>query len=164
MALLRQGLTPHGVALAVAFGLAAGIFPVIGVTTLLAIGIGAVLRLNQPAMQLANWAAYPLQILLIVPLVRLGEWISGAPPTPFAVSRVVAQIAQDPAEAAAVFGMLGVHGTLGWLVVLPFVVLGVYRLLLPALRAAHRRLGGTVDASQGDEAGRRLGPVTPKSS
>ena len=30
VALLRQGLTPEGIALSLAFGLAAGIFPVIG--------------------------------------------------------------------------------------------------------------------------------------
>ena len=60
LGLLRQGLSPEGIALSLAFGLAAGIFPVIGATTLLGLAIGPLLRLNQPALQLASWLAYPL--------------------------------------------------------------------------------------------------------
>ena len=133
--LLRQGLSPEGVALSLAFGLAAGIFPVIGAPTLLGLAIGGILRLNQPALQLANWLAHPLQLILILPLVRLGEWVAGVPPTPFAVSHVVARVTADPVEAIATYGMTGVHGILGWVTVLPFLVVGLYRLLLPALRA-----------------------------
>ena len=96
MALLRQGLTPEGVALSLAFGVAAGLFPVIGATTLLGLGIGIVLRLNQPALHLANWLAYPLQLAMIVPLVRLGEWLAGVPPVSFSVVQVVAAITSDP--------------------------------------------------------------------
>jgi uncharacterized protein (DUF2062 family) len=140
MALLRQGLTPEGIALSLAFGLAAGIFPVIGATTFLGLGIGAILRLNQPALQLANWLAYPLQLVLIIPLVRLGEWVAGAPPMPFSVPQVVSRVAADPLDAVMAFGMTGVHGILGWITMLPFVVVVVYRLLLPALRAAGDRV------------------------
>jgi uncharacterized protein (DUF2062 family) len=147
MALLQQGLTPEGIALA--FGLAAGIFPVIGATTLLGLVIGTILRLNQPALQLANWLAYPLQLVLILPLVRLGEWVLGVPPVSFSVSHVVARVAADPVEAVATFGMTGLHGILGWATVLPFVVLGLYRLLLPALRAAKRRLPPAAGFSAG---------------
>jgi uncharacterized protein (DUF2062 family) len=149
IALLRQGLTPEGIALALAFGLAAGIFPVIGATTLLGLVTGAILRLNQPALQLANWLAYPLQLVLILPLVRLGEWVLGAPPASFSVSHVVARVAADPVEAVATFGTTGLHGILGWVTVLPFVVLGLYRLLLPVLRAAKRRLAPAAGFSDG---------------
>jgi uncharacterized protein (DUF2062 family) len=147
--LLRQGLSPEGIALSLAFGLAAGIFPVIGATTLLGLAFGAIMRLNQPALQLANWLAHPLQLLLILPLVRLGEWVAGVPPTPFAVSDVVARVATDPVDAIATYGMTGLHGILGWVTVLPFVVLGLYRLLLPVLRAAGRRLRPAADPSAG---------------
>lgn len=140
MRLLRQGLTPQGVALSLAVGAAAGTFPVIGATTLLALGLGALLRLNQPALQLANWLVYPLQLVLILPFVRLGEWMLGVPPMPFAVAQVVARVAADPVDAAAAFGATGLHGILGWASVVPFLVLGLYRLLLPVLRAASRRM------------------------
>jgi len=135
-ALLRQGLTPEGVALSLAFGVAAGLFPVIGATTLLGLAVGVALRLNQPALQLANWLAYPLQLAMIVPLVRLGEWLSGAPPVSFSVVQVVASTSSDPLG----FGMTGLHGILGWVAIVPFVVLVLYRVLLPALRAMQSRV------------------------
>jgi len=160
LGLLRQGLSPEGIALSLAFGLAAGIFPVIGATTLLGLAIGAILRLNQPALQLANWLAHPLQLILILPLVRLGERVAGVPPTPFAVSQVVARVAADPVDALAAFGMTGLHGILGWVTVLPFVVLGLYRLLLPVLRAASRRVRPAAGPSGGGAGAVGMGPAT----
>jgi uncharacterized protein (DUF2062 family) len=139
-ALLRQGLTPEGVALSLAFGVAAGLFPVIGATTLLGLAVGVALRLNQPALQLANWLAYPLQLAMIVPLVRLGEWLSGAPPVSFSVVQVVASTSSDPLGTLEQFGMSGLHGILGWVAIVPFVVLVLYRVLLPALRAMQSRV------------------------
>jgi len=136
---LRQGLTPEKLALSLAFGLAAGIFPVLGTTTLLAFVIGVVLGLNHPSMQLANWLAYPLQLALIVPFVRLGEWIAGAPRQSFAVPAVVDRFAADPFGALAAFGLTGAHGVLGWITVVPLAVPALFGLLLPGLRALSRR-------------------------
>jgi uncharacterized protein (DUF2062 family) len=164
LGLLRQGLSPEGIALSLAFGLAAAIFPVIGATTLLGLAIGAILRLNQPALQLANWLAYPLQLVLILPLVRLGEWVAGVPPMPFAVSHVVARVTADPVGAVTSFGMTGLHGILGWVTVLPFVVLGLYRLLLPALRAANRRVRPAGGTSAGEASAERIDPATPETT
>lgn len=136
--LLRQGLTPEGIALALAFGLAAGVFPVLGTTTLLGVAIAAILRLNQPALQLANWLAYPLQLVLILPFVRLGEWLVGVPPASFSVAEVARGVAADPTQAVAAFGVTGLHAVLGWVVVVPIGVLVLYRVLLPVLRASRR--------------------------
>lgn len=138
MGLLRQGLSPEGVALALAFGLAAGVFPLLGTTTLLGVAIAAVLRLNQPALQLANWLASPLQLVLIPPFVRLGEWLVGVPPASFSVAEVARSVAADPAQAVAAFGMAGLHAVLGWVAVVPIGVLVLYRALLPLLRAARQ--------------------------
>lgn len=139
-ALLRQGLTPEGVALSLAFGVAAGLFPVIGATTLLGLAIGVALRLNQPALHLANWLAYPLQLAMIVPLVRLGEWLAGAPSMSFSVVQILSGTSSDPLGTLQRFGMTGLHGILGWIAVVPIVVLVLYRALLPALRAAQSRV------------------------
>jgi len=136
---LRQGLTPEGLALSLAFGLAAGVFPVIGATTLLAFVVGVAFRLNHPALQLANWLAYPAQLALILPFVRLGEWISGAPRASLAVPVVVDRFVADPFGALGAFGLTGMHGVLGWFAVVPIAVPALFGLLLPGLRAARSR-------------------------
>jgi hypothetical protein len=69
---LRQGVSPRRLALTLALGFAIGCIPVVGVTTALCIVVALALRLNFPAIQVANYAAMPLQLLLIVPFVRLG--------------------------------------------------------------------------------------------
>jgi len=69
---LRQGITPRRLALTLALGFAIGCFPVVGITTALCVLVAFALRLNFPAIQAANWLAAPLQLLLIVPFVRLG--------------------------------------------------------------------------------------------
>ena len=59
-ALLRQGLTPEGIALSLAFGVAAGLFPVIGATTFLGLALGsgpAPQPAGAPARQLAGLPA-----------------------------------------------------------------------------------------------------------
>jgi uncharacterized protein (DUF2062 family) len=138
--LLRQGLTVEVLALSLASGVAVGLFPVIGATTVLGLGIGVILRLNLPALQLANWMAYPLQLAMIVPLVRLGEWLLGASPVTFSVPQVVASAADDPLGTLGRYGMTGLHGVLGWIAVVPLVVLVLYGALLPTLRGVRVRV------------------------
>jgi uncharacterized protein (DUF2062 family) len=72
---LQQGLSPRRLALTLSLGFAIGCIPVVGVPTLLCAGLALALGLNQPAIQAANYAVMPLQLLLIVPLVRLGGWL-----------------------------------------------------------------------------------------
>jgi uncharacterized protein (DUF2062 family) len=72
---MRQGISPRRLALTLALGFAVGCIPVVGVPTLLCAGLALALRLNLPAIQAANYAAMPLQVALIWPLVRLGEWM-----------------------------------------------------------------------------------------
>ena len=69
---LLQGISPKRLALTLALGFAIGCIPVLGVTTTLCIAVALTWRLNFPVIQAANWAAAPLQLVLIVPFVRLG--------------------------------------------------------------------------------------------
>ncbi len=72
IACLLEGVSPQRLALTLALGFAIGCIPVFGVTTALCALLALTLRLNFPAIQAANWAAAPLQVVLIVPFVRLG--------------------------------------------------------------------------------------------
>lgn len=69
---LRQGMSPRRLALTLALGFAVGCIPVVGVPTLLCAALALGLRLNLPAIQAANYAAMPLQLVLILPFARLG--------------------------------------------------------------------------------------------
>lgn len=80
---LCQGISPERLALTLALGFAIGCLPMIGIPTALCLLIALGLRLNVPAIQAANYAAMPLQFILILPFVRLGGWMftAGNPAT-----------------------------------------------------------------------------------
>lgn len=46
-------------------------------------------RLNQPAIQLVNWVVYPLQFALLIPLIRMGEWIFAARPAGISLAQIL---------------------------------------------------------------------------
>lgn len=72
---LSQGISPRRLALTLALGFAIGCIPVVGVPTLLCAALAFAFRLNFPVIQAANYAVMPLQLVLIVPFVRLGRWL-----------------------------------------------------------------------------------------
>lgn len=79
---LRMGVSPQRLALTLALGFAIGCLPVVGITTALCALVALALRLNLPAIQAANYAAMPVQLILIVPLMRLGSWMFTSRPQP----------------------------------------------------------------------------------
>ena len=75
--LLRAGLSPEQLALTVGLGVAFGLVPLFGITTLVSVAVALRLRLNVAAMQLAAHLMSAFQLLLLIPLLRAGATIMG---------------------------------------------------------------------------------------
>ena len=75
--LIKQGLTPSKLALVMAIGMTISVFPVLGLSTLVCTLLAIILRLNLPAIHVANCIAFPIQILLFFPFLKIGETLSG---------------------------------------------------------------------------------------
>jgi uncharacterized protein (DUF2062 family) len=142
---LRQGISPRRLALTLALGFAVGCIPVFGIPTVLCAALALLLRLNQPAIQMANYAAAPLQLALIVPFVRLGRWLipSHSGPAPIGFAFDPRALLHLPAlHLAASMGDLAGKALLAWLLVaIPAVALMTFALTrmlrrIPALNAA----------------------------
>ena len=137
---LCQGITPRRLAITLALGFAVGCIPVIGLPTALCAVIALAFRLNQPAIQAANYVAMPFQVGLIVPLVRLGAKLFPMASTrAMDVSALVHSpmqvLAHSPRMAIEVGGMAG-QALFAWLLLaVPAVVL-----LTPVLTLVLRRL------------------------
>jgi hypothetical protein len=69
---LLQGIAPRRLAFTLALGFVLGFIPLLGVPTGLCVVAALAFRLNQPAIQVANYAAMPFQLALMVPFVKLG--------------------------------------------------------------------------------------------
>jgi uncharacterized protein (DUF2062 family) len=137
---LRQGISPRRLALTLALGFAIGCIPVLGIPTVVCAALALALRLNLPAIQAANYAVMPLQLVLILPFVRLGGWIVSSGPNPAAKASALLHAA--PFTLVTQLGSLAAQALLAWLVIaVPAVLLLTFTLTLllrriPALAAA----------------------------
>ena len=62
--LLKQGMDPSRLSLALTSGALIGVFPILGIATFVCRGVAAFFRLNHPAIQLANYIVFPMQLVL----------------------------------------------------------------------------------------------------
>ena len=135
---LRQGATPEAVSAAVVVSFAIAIVPFIGVTTLLCLLAGRLFRLNHVVMQIINHTAFPLQVLLIVPFVRLGETLSGARHFALTPEAIIDEFNRSVPDFLEKFWLTGLHGLIGWAVTVPlacwllhFFLRATFRKVLP---------------------------------
>ena len=133
---LRQGATPESVSAAVVVSFAIAVNPIIGTTTLGCLLAGRVFRLNHVVMQVVNHAAFPLQLLLIVPYVRIGETIVGARHFSLKPSAIIDEFNRSIPDFLEKFWLTGLHGLIGWALTVPLACW----LLHLILRRTFRRL------------------------
>jgi len=137
---LTQGLLPEKVALTVAVGLTIAVNPIVGTTTILCFAAAVALGLNQPIIQAVNFSTYALQLLLIFPFIRLGEWLFRAPREHRSLDRLLALMREDLGLALADVGVTLLHAFVAWLAVSPLLIAALYFGTLPAFRALARRI------------------------
>jgi uncharacterized protein (DUF2062 family) len=137
---LTQGVSPEKIALTLAVGSAAALFPILGTTTLLCIAAGVALKLNQPIIQSINALCGLIWIPLFIAFVRLGEILTRAGATKLDISAMFPMFRHHPAEFFREFGATAWHGVLGWAVFAPIWIPLAYFVTRFPLRAAARKI------------------------
>jgi len=132
--LLKQGITPEKIALCTALGISIGIFPVLGSTTLLCTLAAFIFKVNLPLIQLVNYLAYPLQLLLILPFIRAGEFLFREAPITLAVPQMLQMIRQDVLGAIRSLWTVTLHAMAVWLFIGPLLTVILTRILTPVIR------------------------------
>jgi uncharacterized protein (DUF2062 family) len=124
---LRQGWTPDAVSWSVAWGLTWSVFPIYGTTTLALGVIGVIWRLNHPILQSINYLMAPVKLLMIIPYIRLGEWLF-RPEHPFTLSipEFTMRFKEAPMETLGEFAATFLHAICGWGITMPFLMAGSY--------------------------------------
>jgi len=114
--LLNEGLTAEKMAKALAAGFVLGMTPMLGISTVLAVMVAAVFKLNQVAIQVANYAAYPAQIIMFIPFIRIGEWVFGLEPAAINPSDIATMFSDDFQFSVQLYGQSLLAGWLSWLI------------------------------------------------
>ena len=150
---LTQGITPEKIALTLAVGSALALFPILGTTTILCLLAGILLRLNQPIIQIVNGVCVPLHLPAILGCVRMGQWLFREPRTYLHIRYMNQMFWDDPSLFFHRFGVIALHASAAWALLLPVWIPLVYFVFLPVLReldrmraaaaAAKGSLGGT---------------------
>lgn len=136
--ILKRGVEPKQLALSAALGLTLGIFPICGVTVLLC-GIAATLlgsTIQAPTLMLANFIATPIELSLVIPFLRVGEFITGGAHLPLTSDALKKLITGQASHEV----LLGVgHALIGWLVTAPFIFMVLYILFIPIFKFSVRK-------------------------
>ncbi len=131
---LKLGLSPEKLALTIALGITLGVTPVLGSTGLLCTLAALFFRLNLPAIQLVNWLVYPLQLALLVPLLRAGAHLFGKDSADFSLFVILQLIRTDALRAMGILWTATLHALLVWLAA-GLVATGLFYLcLVPILK------------------------------
>jgi uncharacterized protein (DUF2062 family) len=110
----RQGLTPHKLAATCAAGVLIGIFPIFGTTTILCFGVAIAFRLNIPIIQLVNYLVAPLQLLFIIPFIKIGTILFHLNPFPYDMDQLVTMYRTDFFLLLKEAGLALMLGTAVW--------------------------------------------------
>ena len=141
--LLRQGISPEKISLTIALGIVLGITPVLGSTVLLCTLAAALVRLNLPAIQLVNGAVYPLQLILLIPFLKLGAWVFGADTHAVSLQGVAAAIQTGIWYAIQVLWVVTIHALVAWLALGALTTALLYVVLLHLVRKLWRSVRQT---------------------
>jgi uncharacterized protein (DUF2062 family) len=134
LAQLKQGVTPAKLAWSLSLGVGLGCCPVLGSTTLLCFLAALAFKLNQPAIQLVNYLAYPLQLALLIPFLQAGQRLFGEAPLPLTLERLQAELQAGALPVIARYAGATARGVVVWALVVPLAVVAL-RFVLGAVLA-----------------------------
>jgi len=133
--MLKEGMSLRKISFCIALGVALGIFPVLGMTTLLCTIAAFTLRLNLPAIQLVNFMVYPLQIILLAPFYGAGSWLFKQQGGYGVGTNLIELIQNDFWGSIASLWNVTLYAIFIWMVLCPILILILYALLKSVLRA-----------------------------
>ncbi|XP_060964525.1 uncharacterized protein LOC115705711 isoform X2 [Cannabis sativa] len=131
--ILRRGAEPKLLAFSAALGITLGLFPICGVTVFLC-GLAIALlgsHCHAATVMLANFVATPIELSLVVPFLRFGEFISGGSHFPL-TSDAFRKVLTGKASNEVLLSIA--HALLGWLIASPFIMGILYLIFLPCFK------------------------------
>ena len=137
---LKCGISPRRLAFTLALGFAIGCIPVLGVTTAICALVAMLLGLNMPAIQAANWLAMPLQVVLLIPFLKLGQWLFPASSIVFTRDEMLGRIQAAPWQTVEQMGGLFGHALLAWMITAAPLLLVMTALLTPLMHWVTKRI------------------------
>ncbi len=131
---LKAGTTPEKLALTCALGAIVGTLPIWGITTALCFVIAPVFRVNIVILQLVNYVLYPVQLLLILPFVKVGTYVFNINPLPYTPDELISLFQSNFWQTIEQVGFALSLGVGVWALASVGIYLAVYSVTLSFFR------------------------------
>lgn len=142
LCLLRGGVTPRRMAWSLALGMAIGINPSVGLTTLIVILLAWIFGLNQVASQIGAHLVAPLHLVLFLPFVQLGVYLFHTRKLPLSAAQIK-HLSHHPLRMVHVMWQWEWHALVIWAMIAavaaPLLAIYLRRALILLMRR-HRTL------------------------
>ena len=124
VALFKQGLSPKELTQSILVSALISIIPIVGVTTVLLTILSLKRKLNLPIMIAISYLAWPLQILMIIPFINIGEFIFSIPQSHHSAQEIIASFQESFFGTLSQLSFELLCGFGGWLLTaVPFFTL-----------------------------------------
>lgn len=133
---LRQGISPDKLGWSIGAGVAIGVFPVWGTRAWICLLVGWLFKLNQPVLHGFKSLFYPVQMLLIIPFIQMGQWIYGKDPLRISAGMLKESFSAGAGDFWREFGWVILRATTAWVLVAPVVLVILKWVVTPLLRKA----------------------------
>lgn len=114
-ALLKQGLTPKELSQSIIVSGLISTIPILGVSTFMITTVSLKRKLNLPVMISLSYLLWPIQILLIIPFIRIGEFIFSVPRNPHSVDEIISSFQNSFFQTLSQLSFELLCGLGGWL-------------------------------------------------
>jgi len=126
IALFKQGLTPIELTQSIVVSGLVSTIPILGVSTFLLTALSLKRKLNLPIMIAQSYIMWPIQVIMIIPFINIGEFIFSVPKTNHSPQEIIASFQNSFFATLSHLSFELLCGFGGWLfTAVPFSV-GVY--------------------------------------
>ncbi len=110
----QQGLTAEKLALSITIGIIAGLFPVLGATTVISLLLTMLFRQNLLVVQSVQWLLALVQILLIIPFMQVGAFILNQQGVPVNIHQINLAFQPGILSGLKTIGIFYLYAILTW--------------------------------------------------
>jgi uncharacterized protein (DUF2062 family) len=133
-ALLKQGLTPKELSQSLIVSGLISTIPILGVSTFMITTVSLKQKLNLPIMISFSYLLWPVQILLIIPFIRVGEFIFSVPQNHHTIERIINSFQTSFFQTLSLLTFELLCGLGGWLLTAVPLAAGIYWISLLFLK------------------------------
>lgn len=114
-ALLKQGLSPKELSQSIIVSGLISTIPILGVSTFMITTVSLKQKLNLPIMIALSYLMWPVQILMIIPFIRVGEFIFSVPRNHHTVEEIISSFQNSFFQTLSHLSFELLCGLGGWL-------------------------------------------------